>query len=121
VAAAGVAAEVAAVELDSAAALEGLLIVDSAGFEAGQRDERLNVEPGEKFDWMARLNIGLSGFSTISSQSLRRIRPGELVGVVGWAADHGQHFARPDVECDNGAPAAFERHFGDDLQVEIDR
>ena len=69
---------------------------------------------------MARLSIGLSGLSLISFQSLRLDVHGELVGIEGGPAHHGQHLAGARIERHHRAVLPVHGQFGDRLQVQVD-
>ena len=112
-----------AVERDPAGAVHGPLVVDASGFQAGQRDERLEGRTRR----LLRLNrlvqqrmVGIVG-NLLPVLGLDPDR--ELVRVEGRPADHRQHLAGPRIERHHGAvlrPVSWAQ-FGHHLQVQVDR
>ena len=85
----------------------------------------LKTEPGASWAWMARLSSGVCGIGVQLRPFLVGNADGEIVGIEGGPADHGQDFAGASVHGDEGAFFVGEIGFGDLLQVfvngELDR
>ena len=100
--------------------MDGEAVVDGAGFQAGQRHDRLERR--------ARRLLRLNG--AVQQRVVRVVgdflpvlgldADGEFVGIEGRPADHGQHLAGARIERHHRAVLAVHGQLGHGLQIQID-
>ena len=109
-----------AVEAGAAGAVNGPSVVDGAGFESGQGDDRLEGGAGRELGLDGAVQQGIVGVAGDFLPVGGLDADGEFVGVEAGAGGHGEDLAVVRIEGDDRAAAAFQREFGDHLEIEVD-